>query len=52
MDSIFTRTDLIAINVAMKFIQESFYTNEEDRHTDTYKTLKSIMKKCKDALEE
>jgi len=52
MDLIFTNNDLITIKVAMQFIQEGYYYKEEDKYTDTYKTLKSIEKKCKDALEK
>ena len=51
-ENLFSRSELINIKVAMEFIQEKFYYQEEDKKTTTYKNLMAIRDKCINALEK
>ena len=51
-ENLFSKSELINIKVAMEFIQEKFYYQEEDKKTTTYKNLMAIRDKCIDALEK
>ena len=49
---LFTKKDLVMIEVSMKFLLEKFYNEDKDIGTDTYTRLISIKEKCRDALEK
>jgi len=51
-EDLFTKQDLVMIEVAMKFIQRHFYNKDEDKGTDTYESLIRIKDICRDALEK
>jgi len=51
-ENLFSRSELINIKVAMEFIQEKLYYQEEDKKTTTYKNLMAIRDKCINALEK
>ena len=49
---LFTKKDLVMIEVSMKFLLEKFYNEDKDIGTDTHTRLISIRDKCLNALEE
>ena len=49
---LFTKKDLVMIEVSMKFLLEKFYNEDKDIDTDTHTRLISIKEKCRDALEK
>ncbi len=49
---LFTKKDLVMIEVSMKFLLEKFYNEEKDIGTDTHTRLVNIKEKCRDALEK
>ena len=52
MEDMFTKKDLVMIEVSMKFLLEKFYNEDKDIGTDTHTRLVSIKEKCRDALEK
>ena len=49
---LFTKKDLVMIEVSMKFLLEKFYNEDKDIGTDTHTRLVSIKEKCRDVLEK
>ena len=49
---LFTKKDLVMIEVSMKFLLEKFYNEDKDIGTDTHTRLVSIKEKCRNALEK
>ena len=52
IEDLFTKKDLVMIEVSMKFLLEKFYNEDKDIGTDTHTRLVSIKKKCRNALEK
>ena len=51
-EDLFTKKDLVMIEVSMKFLLEKFYNEDKDIGTDTHTRLVSIKEKCRNALEK
>ena len=49
---LFTKKDLVMIEVSMKFLLEKFYNEDKDIGTDTHTRLISIKENCREALEK
>ena len=52
IEDLFTKKDLVMIEVSMKFLLEKFYNEDKDIATDTHTRLVSIKEKCRNALEK
>ena len=52
IEDLFTKKDLVMIEVSMKFLLEKFYNENKDIGTDTHTRLVSINEKCRNALEK